>query len=286
MKIAIASGKGGTGKTTLSVNLASWLALQDKVVLVDLDTEEPNSGIFLKLPLIRSIIGVKPVPVWQSDNCLHCGKCQGYCQFHAIISLPSEVLVFPKLCHSCYACSELCPASALPMLNEKIGKIDHFARENLTFIEGKLDVGQEMAVPLIKQAITYTESQSVNSEWLIFDSPPGNACPMIEATKVADFIILISEPTPFGLYDLSLSVQSLRKLNRNFGVVINREGIGNSDLERYCLDEDIPVIARIPQSRLIAESYSAGKLVYHEDNDFLSSLKQIKDFLQNDAFSC
>lgn len=285
MKIAIASGKGGTGKTTLSVNLASWLALQERVVLVDLDTEEPNSGIFLQLPLIRSISGVKPVPVWQSDKCLHCGKCQEYCQFHAVISLPPEVLVFPKLCHGCFACSELCPASALPMLNERIGKIDHFARDNLIFIEGKLDVGQEMAVPLIKQVITYTESQSENSEWLIFDSPPGNACPMIEATKGADFVILISEPTPFGLYDLTLSVQSLRKQHKNFGVVINRQGIGNADLEKFCLEEYIPVIARIPQSRQIAESYSAGNLVFQEDNAFLSSLQQIKDFLQNDAIS-
>lgn len=278
MKIAIASGKGGTGKTTLSTNLASYLALNDNVVLVDLDVEEPNSGLFLKGKLISKEEKFKMIPEWVKDKCTLCGECQKVCNFHAVIQLGTMILVFPELCHSCYACSELCPTSALPMKEKKIGDLSHYKVENLDFIESRLIIGEEQAVPLIKQAIDYTD-ENFSGSIKIFDSPPGTSCPVIEVVKDTDFVILITEPTPFGLNDLKLAVETVRELNKKFGVVINRFGTGNNNVELYCEKENIPIIAKIPDKREIAELYSKGKLLYNKIPEVKKELNKIKEYL-------
>ena len=219
------------------------------------------------------------IPEWSEENCILCGNCHEVCNFHAIIQLGSSILVFPQLCHGCYACAELCPSSALEMVTQKMGELQHFQNGNLDFIESRLDVGQEQATHLISQTNQYIDEQFPGDIIKIYDSPPGTSCPVIEATKDADFVILVTEPTPFGLHDLKLAIDTMRKLGRNFGVVVNREGIGNSDVLDYCRQEDIPVIARIPDDRRVAELYSRGELVYHEIPEVADQLEKILDFI-------
>ena len=279
MKIAIASGKGGTGKTTISTNLASYLSKNNDVVLVDLDVEEPNSGLFIKGESVHSEDKFKMIPEWIESTCTLCGNCQKVCNFHAIIQLGTQILVFPELCHSCYACSELCPTDSLPMKKKKIGELKEFKKDNLSFIESRLVIGEEQAVPLIHQTIKYVDEKFDNHSIKIYDAPPGTSCPVIEATKDADFILLVMEPTPFGLHDLKLTIDTMKKLEKDFGVIINRNGVGNDDVENYCFSENIPVIAKIPDSRKIAELYSSGLLIFDQINEVKIELAKIEDFI-------
>ena len=285
MKIAIASGKGGTGKTTLSTNLASYIAEKRDIVLADLDVEEPNSGLFIKARLLSREAKYKMIPEWSELNCTLCGNCHEVCNFHAIIQLGSSILVFPQLCHGCYACAELCPSSALEMVPQKMGELQHFQNGKLNFIESRLDVGQEQATQLISQTNQYIDERFPGDMIKIYDAPPGTSCPVIEATKDADFVILVTEPTPFGLHDLKLAIETMRKLERDFGVVVNREGIGNNEVMDFCQQEGIPVIARIHDDRRIAELYSRGELVYHEIPELAHQLDKILDCILNNKDS-
>ncbi len=279
MKLTIASGKGGTGKTTVSANLTSYLAsMGKKVVLADLDVEEPNSALFIKSDLKNTKICNKMVPVWESENCTLCGECARVCNFNAIVALPSEILVFPELCHSCYACSELCPTNSLPMNPIKIGEIKEYEAENFSFVEGRLDLGQEMAVPLIAQTIEYTD-ENFKEHIKIFDAPPGTSCPVIEASRGSDFVLLITEATPFGLNDLKLAAQTMRVLKQNFGVIINRDGIGDENVQRYCQDENIPIVTKIKNDKEVAKLYSKGELIYPKISHFKNSLDKIVEFI-------
>ena len=272
MKIAIASGKGGTGKTTLATNIISYISEYHnsdfkEIILTDLDVEEPNSGLFLSgdTTLIKEMY--RKVPQWDKDKCTLCGECAHVCNFNALAFLKEFVLVFPELCHSCYACSELCPENALPMIDAKTGVLTEKKINNqlfnFGFIESRLDIGQESAVPLISQTIQYVDNKFSNTGLKIFDSPPGTSCPMIEAIKEVDLVILVTEPTPFGFHDLKIAAETCKKLNKKTVVVINKYGIGNKDVENYCKAENIPVIGKIPNSRKVAELYSQGKLLYN-----------------------
>jgi len=276
MKIAIASGKGGTGKTTLSTNLAAYISetisndSNRQVILVDLDVEEPNSGLFIKGDLINDQNKYRSTPLWDADKCTHCGECKTICNFNAIAQLPKAILIFPELCHSCFACSELCPEQALSMVDKKMGVLKHYQQHgdlldnnNITFIESRLDIGEISAVPLIKQTIDYVESNFSAEAIKIYDSPPGTSCPVIETVKDVDFVILVTEPTPFGLHDLKLAVETVKKLDREFAIVINRHGIGDNGVEQYCLKNNIPIIGKIPNMRQAASLYSQGKLLYN-----------------------
>ncbi len=276
-KIAIASGKGGTGKTTLSTNLAAYISANEAVALVDLDVEEPNSGLFFKGALIHKEDNNKMIPKWEESLCTVCGLCQKVCNFHAIIQLGPSIVVFPELCHSCYACSELCPTEALPMVPKKTGRLSDFQINNLHFIESRLDIGEEQAVPTIAKTKKYVSAKYGQVRFTIFDAPPGTSCPVMEATKDADFVLLVTEPTPFGLHDLKLAVETMRTLKKSFGVVVNRYGIGNDDVLEYCETEQIPVLAKIPNSRKIAELYASGKLVYPEFPEMRASLERIME---------
>ena len=279
MKIAIASGKGGTGKTTLATNLASYLSESEEIVLCDLDVEEPNSSLFIEGKLVHEEDKFKMIPEWIEDKCTLCGICQKVCNFHAVIQLGPQIMVFPELCHSCFACSELCPVSALPMKPKKIGKLKHLQANNLSFVESKLDIGEEQAVPLISQTQKYVDKHFSDQVIKIFDSPPGTSCPVIEATKDADFVILVTEPTPFGLHDMKLAAETMKALKKNFGVVINRFGIGNDDVIDYCKKENLPILAKIANSRKIAELYSHGELIYKKVPEVKQQLKHIKNYI-------
>ncbi|NOZ48182.1 MAG: P-loop NTPase [Chlorobi bacterium] len=282
MKIAIASGKGGTGKTTLSTNLAKYLSKEFEVVLTDLDVEEPNSGLFLNLDEILEEDKFKMIPKWIEDKCTLCGICQKSCNYHAVIQLGEMILVFPELCHSCYACSELCPEEALPMIKQKMGVLKQFKTDKLNFVESRLEIGQEQAVPLIKETNNFVENNFGKEVLKIYDSPPGTSCPVIEATKNADFVFLVTEPTPFGLNDLQLAVETMRELNKDFGVVVNRSDSNNKLISDYCDSQKIKIIANIPNKREIAELYSSGEEIYSKVPEFAVELKKIKSFLINE----
>ncbi len=280
MKIAIASGKGGTGKTTLSTNLASFLSQTNKVVLTDLDVEEPNSGLFLKSKLIHQEDKYKMIPEWNKTDCTLCGNCQDVCNYHAVIKIVDMIMVFPELCHSCYACSELCPTNSLPMKKQKIGELKQYKTDNFNFIESRLNIGEEQAVPLIKQTLDYVDKKFPDDNiYKLYDSPPGTSCPVIEATKDADFIILITEPTPFGLNDVILAIETMKELKKDFGVVINRYGIGNKDIDKYCAENNIPILAKIPNLRAIAELYSKGELLWNKIPEVKEELQKVQDFI-------
>jgi len=279
MKITIASGKGGTGKTTISVNLTSYLASLGKdVVLADLDVEEPNSALFIKGELVHEHVCNKMVPNWEKKECTMCGECAEVCNFNAIVAMPEEILVFPELCHSCYACSELCPTDSLPMTPVRIGALKEFKTNDFSFVEGRLDLGQEMAVPLIAQTIEYTDKK-FSKQLKLFDAPPGTSCPVIEASRGSDFVILVTESTPFGLNDLKLAVETMKVLGQTFGVIINRYGIGDNSVEEYCQDESIPIITTVKNDKEVAKLYSKGELIYPKIGHFKNSLKDIVRFV-------
>lgn len=275
MKIAIASGKGGTGKTTLAVNLALRAAETRNVVLADLDVEEPNSAIFIRGNKTTEQRFFRAVPNWEKEACTLCGKCAEVCQFNAVVKLGETILVLPQLCHSCFACSELCPVNALPMRNTPLGWLRGYQQGRLVFLESKLDVGEEMAAPLIGQTISYMDEKLSRPEFQFRDCPPGTACPVIAATSDADLVLLVTEPTPFGLYDLELAVETMRQLDKSMAVVINRWGIGDGKVLRFCEKEQLPVWAIFPNQRKIAELYSRGELIYPEVQEFREGLDAI-----------
>lgn len=280
MKIAIASGKGGTGKTVLSVNLASYLGINKDVTLVDLDVEEPNSHLFISGEENHNQEIFTLIPSWDEEKCIRCGLCQDICNFNAIYKLGSEIVIFPDLCHSCKACSDLCPNSALPLVKSRIGGLRSIANQRINFIESRLDIGQEQVLPLISKTIDYVDSHCSN-ELKLFDSPPGTSCSVIEVVKSSDYVILITEPTPFGYYDLKLAVETVRLLKKPFGVVINKYGIGNDEVESFCKDEKVPILAKIPNDRRIAELYSKGSLLYPFIPEFKEQLEILINNLQD-----
>ena len=280
MKIAIASGKGGTGKTTLSTNLATMLAETQSVVLVDLDVEEPNSGLFLQGTVVREMQVFREVPQWTKEACTLCGTCQEVCEFNAIITLGKTVMIFPEMCHGCNACVELCPEHALHMIPEAMGTLQQKRVSGLDFIESRLHIGQEQAVPLIAKTKTYCEEHFPQRRLYLYDSPPGTSCPVIETIKDVDFVILITEPTPFGLHDLTLAVETTRKLGKPFGVVLNRFGIGDAKVESFCEREGIPLLAAFPNSKEVAESYSRGELVYKTVPGFRNELEKLAAYIE------
>ncbi len=281
MKIAIASGKGGTGKTTLSTNLASFIAESKECILADLDVEEPNAGLFIQGELVHSEDKFKMIPEWTKESCILCGNCQTVCNFNAVLKMGEMIMVFPELCHGCYACSELCPTESLPMKPKKMGELKSFSAGKLHFIESKLIIGEEQAVPLIKQTLDYIDDNFNQELMQILDSPPGTSCPVIEATRNADLVILVTEPTPFGLHDLKLAVDTVRQLGKPMGVVINRHGIGDNKVEGYCKAENIDIIALIPNDRKIAEIYSRGDLLYPVIPSVREAVEKISGYLDS-----
>ena len=258
MKIAIASGKGGTGKTIISTNLAALLAQKgDQVTYVDCDVEEPNGHLFLKPKIDDTVTVGIPTPEIDHETCDFCGKCSEMCYFNALAVLTDKVLVFPELCHGCGGCRLICPQLAIREVAREVGTIDIGIAEGIDYICGKLDVGQLMAVPIIRQI---RRMFGEIDGWIILDSPPGTSCPVIETIHGADYVLLVTEPTPFGLNDLKLAVDMVRALNLPHGIIINRAGIGDRKVYDYCEKESIEIVAEIPDDRRIAVEYSKGNL--------------------------
>ena len=258
MRIAIASGKGGTGKTTVATNLA-YVAARGNcgVAYLDCDVEEPNGHIFLqpRIDATRSI--EKPVPVVDLQKCSHCGACSRICRFGAIASLPKQTLVYPELCHACGGCELVCPCEAIQETPRTIGTLRTGVSGKVQFVDGALNVGEAMSPP----AIRAVKAAAPETDLVIMDAPPGTSCPAIEAVRDCDLVILVTEPTPFGLHDLSLAVEMVRALKLRMGVVVNRAGIGDDSVLRYCSGHRVPVLAEIPDDREVAEAYSRGEMI-------------------------
>ena len=276
MIISIASGKGGTGKTTIAVNLALSLT-KGTVQLIDCDVEEPNSHIFLS-PSIHQVTSMGiPVPRIDESKCTYCGKCAQVCEYYAIAVILKNVLVFDELCHGCGACSYLCPEKAIFEVEREIGIIQEGSSDGILFVNGILNIGEPMASPLIRKVKERIQKDKI----LILDAPPGTACPVIETVKGSDFCLLVTEPTPFGLNDLELAVGMLEKLGILKGVVVNKADVGDREVWDYCKSKNIPLLMEIPMDRKIAESYSKGIPIVAENSSYIQKFQDLFEKIKN-----
>jgi MinD superfamily P-loop ATPase len=271
MRIAVASGKGGTGKTTLSVNLAK--VMDAAVQVADCDVEEPNAHLFLKGTGIKTEAVTIPVPEVDESRCDGCGECGRFCQFHAIIALQTKPLVFPDMCHGCGGCAKVCPQTAIREVNKTIGVVETLRAGNITLVQGRLNVGAPMAPPVIRAV----KARLDDGLPAILDAPPGTSCPVIATLRGADYVVLVTEPTPFGLHDLTLAVDMAEAIRIPYGIVINRVGSGDDRVHRFCRSRDIPILAEIPDDRRIAEAVSRGRLVVEALPEYRRVFRRLLD---------
>lgn len=255
MIVAVASGKGGTGKTSVAVSLALALAPDLRVQLVDADVEAPNAHILLRPRLGPPESVSIPVPSIDAGRCTHCGKCAEICAYGAITVIADSALIFPELCHGCGGCSLLCPEEAITEEPRSIGAVELGTAGKISFVRGRLNPGEVLSPPIIRAA---KQAIQADRELVLIDCPPGTACPAVESVKGADYCLLVTEPTPFGLNDLELAVEMCVKLDVPTGVVINRADVGDDRVERFCADRGLPVLERLPFDRRLATSYARG----------------------------
>jgi len=293
MVIAVASGKGGTGKTTVAVNLALCLdSCLEEVGFLDCDVEEPNAHLFLKPQIHESEPVNLLVPQINEEKCTYCGRCSEICAYNAIAILKNKVLVFSELCHSCGGCKLLCPKDAIEEVARPIGVLEKGNAGFIWFTHARLNLGEALAVPLVravKRTGLYISGKKKevnrNNQVTIIDVPPGTSCPVIESVKESDFCLLVTEPTPFGLNDLILAVEMLKKLKIACAVLINRSSVGDRKVDEYCQRERIPILMRIPLDKNIAIAYSKGIPIIEVKpgykKDFLGLYRQIKKLVLN-----
>lgn len=268
--ITVASGKGGTGKTTVAINMALSL---ENVQLLDCDVEEPNSHILLR-PEINVIEPVyTKVPVILEERCNYCGKCSKFCAYNALFVAPKTAMIFPELCHSCGGCVLVCPTNAISETQRQIGVIKKGESDGVEIVYGELNVGEAMAVPLIKAV----KNQMKSNKNVVIDAPPGTACSLVASIHKTDYCILVTEPTPFGLHDLKITVQVLRDFGVPMGVVINRAGLGDKKVYEYCQKESIPLLMEIPFRKKIAELYSCGVPFVVEMPEWKEKFLEVQD---------
>ena len=255
MMITVASGKGGTGKTTVATNLA--VAVGEGATLLDCDVEEPNVHLFLNPESVIRTPVTTMVPVVDQDVCVQCGACSELCQFSAITLVAGELYTFPRMCHSCGGCVMVCPSGALTEGTRELGELERGRYKGIELITGRLKVGEAMSPPLIDRV----KEAADGKELVIVDAPPGTSCPVIAAMGGTHYVVLVTEPTPFGLNDLKLAVEAVRVLGIPFGIVINRADAGDDRVVRYAEEEGIEILMSIPYSRKVAEYYARGRLL-------------------------
>jgi len=254
MIISVASGKGGTGKTLVATSLALSLEDRHRVQFLDCDVEEPDAHIFLKPVITQNEAVYLPIPRVDEEKCTYCGKCAEVCTYRAVAVFLKHVMVFPDLCHGCGACSYLCPEEAIAEEEKEMGVVELGQSDRVAFVQGKLTVGEAMPTPVIRKVKDYINRDGM----VIIDVSPGTSCPVVQSIKGSDFCLLVTEPTPFGLNDLVLAVETVRELGIPCGVVLNRAGVGDRSGEQYCLRENIPIMLTIPLDTEIARLYSRG----------------------------
>ena len=283
MIIAIASGKGGTGKTTVSASLLSvW---NRPVIAVDMDVEEPNLHLFLRPELKTETPAEMEVPEVDLNRCTYCGACSEICQFKAISVFGEAILTFPEMCHGCGACFAVCPEDALSPGGRELGAVCRGKTESGGFLMGRLRVGEAMSPPLmriVKQHLSKMLSETSSSQPpdVIIDAPPGVSCPAVNAVMDTDAIVLVTEPTPFGLYDLKLAVEAFRPMEKPMTVVINRAGLGDDGVHDFCKSMGLSIAAEIPYDRKIAEAYSNGSVIAQSSESLKSMFCDLRDALR------
>jgi len=274
MHIVVASGKGGTGKTTVATSLALIAAEQDNVRFMDCDVEAPNAGLFLNPDLdTRKEVGIL-IPQVDESACTYCGKCAEVCQFHAIAVIGKKTLVFPELCHGCGSCTLVCPDNAISEHLDVMGVLESGpAIHEIDFAQGVMNVGEPMAVPIIRELKKWKPVNTLAIE--IRDAPPGASCSVVETIRGAGFVLLVTEPTPFGLHDLKQVAEITRELGLPAGVIVNRDGIGDNAVQEYCDESGIPILMRIPMERRIAEAIASGKLLLEAAPEYRQGFQNI-----------
>lgn len=255
--IAVASGKGGTGKTTIALNLAA--AIGSPVTLLDCDVEEPNVHLFLGPSWEANEEFHVLNPSFDEERCSGCGECKRHCRFNAIAIFGGKPMLFPELCHSCGACVRACPSHAITEEQRAIGRIREGTSHGIRLIDGELNIGEAKSPPLIEGV----RRRGDNETLAIIDAPPGTSCPVLAAVKDVDYLVLVTEPTPFGLNDLILAMEMAKALQRRYGVIINRSDIGNDQTLTYCQNQGIAILAQLPFDRDVARIYSQGKIPCH-----------------------
>jgi MinD superfamily P-loop ATPase len=257
-KITVASGKGGTGKTTVATNLAYFLSDSRRVQYLDCDVEEPDGHIFIKPDFSKREQATILIPQVNNELCVGCGKCSKNCQYGALATIKGKTLVFPELCHSCGLCAKICPTKAITEVEREIGYIESGIGENgIEFVRGLLNIGESTVPPLISKVIDKSNPNTIQ----VIDAPPGAACPTIECMKHADVIIMVTEPTPFGLHDLKAAISIALDFNKPTALVINRAGRENKELDDFIKEKNIPILTEIPNDMDIARNYSRGNLI-------------------------
>ncbi|HOC90786.1 MAG TPA: ATP-binding protein [bacterium] len=281
--IAVASGKGGTGKTTVAVNLAlTFSRAGKKTLLLDCDVEAPNAHIFLGTEGMESSRVTVRVPVVDESKCDACGACGKACRFSAIVSLGGKALTFPSLCHACGGCVIACPTKAISEGEREIGAAFRGMFHGVDFAYGKLRIGEAMSPPLIRVVKKFKS----DAELTIVDSPPGTSCPVVQSVRGSDYVALVTEPTPFGLHDLKLAVEMIREIGIPFGCIVNRAEAGDRRAHDFCLENDIPVIGAIPDDRRAAEAYSRGIPLIDALPDFKLLFEELGGRLIETAEAC
>jgi MinD superfamily P-loop ATPase len=274
MRIAVASGKGGTGKTTVSTNIAVVATERfPRVAYVDCDVEEPNGHIFLKPLIQRTEIVERLIPQVSRELCTLCGKCGEICRFSAIVCMVDLVMTFPELCHACGGCRLVCPENAITEVPRDIGRLAIGNSGSVQFLHGLLNVGEALSVPVIKAV----KARIPAADLVLIDAPPGTSCPVIESVRGADFLLLVTEPTPFGLHDLKLAVDMARALGLAMGLVINRAGIGDREVYAYCAENGLRILAEIPDDLRVAELYSRGEMICNHLDDLKARFSRLLD---------
>jgi len=286
VKIAVASGKGGTGKTTIATSLSVVLGEAGLDVLyLDCDVEEPNGHLFLQ-PRIDSSLDVElPFPKIDLTRCTFCGECATLCEFSALAVLKDNVILFPELCHSCGVCYHLCPEKAITEEMKKVGEVCVGNGGKVKFAGGRLNIGVARA-PAVTEA---ARKKAPTAQITILDAPPGTSCGAVAAVKKSDFVLLVTEPTPFGLNDLKLAVEMLRQLELPCAVVLNRADLGDQQVEEYCAAEQLEILLQLPEDRNIAEAYSRGELPLTQSSRYAHELLGVYEKVMkrvNNARSC
>lgn len=280
MIVSVASGKGGTGKTTVTASLSSvW---DSPLTVVDLDVEEPNLQFFVQPKILGSEVVNIEVPEVDESKCTSCGQCSDLCQFKAITVMAGTVLTFPEMCHGCGGCMAICPEGAIKAGKRELGVLEHGTTEDARYLMGRLRIGEAMSPPLMR-VVKKRLSSVLDKDGgdAIIDSPPGVSCPAVCAVMDSDYIVLVTEPTPFGFYDFRLAWEAFSAFGKPMGAVINRAGLGDDQVENFCKEKNLPILAQIPFDRRIAEAYSRGEKIADMDGRIRQSFIAVRDAIRN-----
>lgn len=280
-QLAVASGKGGAGKTTVSTSLAKALAGRRAVQYLDCDVEAPNGHLFLKPEFRQSIPVTRWVPRIDHRLCEHCGKCSEFCQYSALVSMPRQTIVYPEMCRGCGGCKDICPAGAISEVERQVGTVQLGMAGSISFVHGELRVREIATVPMVRAV----RRQANGAELVILDAPPGTSCPMVASVRGVDAVLLVTDPTPFALHDLKLTVEVIRELELRAGVVLNRAALADAKVEEYCDLAELPIWGRIPDDRRIAEAYSEGEMPYEAVPAMRDSVDALAETIEREVMA-